>query len=262
MTGEAWVFGYGSLVAPDSIATTIGRPVNRADGYVRSEGCGMVVLKRQDDAEAAGLPIDALILGTAVNHDGHSAGLTVPSGIAQQQVLRTALAAAGVEHPQGSRIHRDMFLQVVLDQVVAETIPGLFLLDFPAGHRGFEGIPAFDQLQRAAEIDLAGVQRLADVNSTSTLGTLPIMKHHKLTVPSQTDGIFPVIRKNKVQKSYVSLVCWLVLRVGRFLVLVGPVCSSVLCALRSLVLVVPVRSWVLLVCLSFVLPGWISQLML
>jgi acyl transferase domain-containing protein len=67
-----------------------------ADGYARGEGCGMVVLKRLSDAQRAGDRIVAVIRGSAVNHDGASGGLTVPSGPAQQAVMRDALAAAGV----------------------------------------------------------------------------------------------------------------------------------------------------------------------
>jgi len=68
----------------------------RANGYVRGEGCGMLVLKRLSDAEEAGDPILGIIRGSAVNHDGHSAGLTVPNGTAQQEVLRAALADADI----------------------------------------------------------------------------------------------------------------------------------------------------------------------
>ncbi len=67
-----------------------------ADGYVRGEGCGVVVLKRLGDAERDGDRIHAVIRGTAVNHDGRSSGITVPNGPAQQEVLRRALDAAGV----------------------------------------------------------------------------------------------------------------------------------------------------------------------
>ncbi len=67
-----------------------------ADGYVRSEGCGMVVLKRLSEAEADGDRIYAVIRGTAVNQNGASAGLTVPNGPAQERVMENALAQAGV----------------------------------------------------------------------------------------------------------------------------------------------------------------------
>jgi acyl transferase domain-containing protein len=62
-----------------------------ADGYVRGEGCGVIVLKRLRDAVAAGDRILAVIRGTAVNHDGRSNGLSAPNGPAQEAVLRAAL---------------------------------------------------------------------------------------------------------------------------------------------------------------------------
>jgi acyl transferase domain-containing protein/acyl carrier protein/protein-L-isoaspartate O-methyltransferase len=68
----------------------------RADGFVRGEGCGIVVLKRLSDAVADGNRVLALIRSTAVNQDGRSNGLTAPNGPAQEAVLREALAAAGV----------------------------------------------------------------------------------------------------------------------------------------------------------------------
>ena len=67
----------------------------RADGYVRSEGCGVVVLRRLGDAQRDGDRVLAVIRGSAVNHDGRAAGLTVPNGVAQRAVLTAALAAAG-----------------------------------------------------------------------------------------------------------------------------------------------------------------------
>jgi len=68
-----------------------------ADGFVRSEGCGMVVLKRLSDAVADADNILALIRGSAVNQDGRSSGLTAPNGPSQEAVIREALRRAGVE---------------------------------------------------------------------------------------------------------------------------------------------------------------------
>lgn len=67
-----------------------------ANGMVESEGCGVLVLKRLADAQAAGDRVLAVIRGSAVNHDGRSASLTAPNGLAQQAVIREALATAGV----------------------------------------------------------------------------------------------------------------------------------------------------------------------
>src|SRR5580704_17629136 len=69
-----------------------------ANGMVRGEGCGVVVLKRLADARRDGDRVLAVITATAVNSDGRSNGLVAPSAAAQRDVLRTAHTAAG-GHP-------------------------------------------------------------------------------------------------------------------------------------------------------------------
>ncbi|CAK0743483.1 SDR family NAD(P)-dependent oxidoreductase [Gammaproteobacteria bacterium] len=68
-----------------------------ANGYVRGEGGGIVVLKRLGDALRDGDTILALIRGSAVNQDGPSGGLTVPSGPSQEAVIRQALIRGGID---------------------------------------------------------------------------------------------------------------------------------------------------------------------
>ncbi|MFC1975071.1 type I polyketide synthase [Chloroflexota bacterium] len=89
------------MLSPDGRCKTFDAS---ADGIGRAEGCGIVVLKRLSDARADGDNILALIRGSAVNQDGPSSGLTVPNGLAQEALLREALANAGVEPHQVSYI--------------------------------------------------------------------------------------------------------------------------------------------------------------
>ena len=67
-----------------------------ADGYVRGEGCVVLVLKRLGDAQAHGDRVLAVLRGSAINQDGRSGGLTAPNGPAQEAVIRAALANARV----------------------------------------------------------------------------------------------------------------------------------------------------------------------
>ena len=73
--------GGQQMYAPDGRCKTFDAA---ADGYGRGEGCGVLVLKRLSDAQAAGDKIWAVIRGSMINHDGRSSGLTAPNGPAQQ----------------------------------------------------------------------------------------------------------------------------------------------------------------------------------
>ena len=86
----------GQVLAPGGRARTFDAS---AEGMVRGEGCGGVVLKRLSDAQRDNDFILAVIPGSAVNQDGPSSGLTVPHRPAQARLLRTALASAGL-HPE------------------------------------------------------------------------------------------------------------------------------------------------------------------
>jgi acyl transferase domain-containing protein len=88
------IFSQAGMMAADGRCKTFD---DSADGYVRGEGCGVVVLKRLKDALRDGDRIQAIIRGSAVNQDGLSNGITAPNGPAQQAVIRQALLNAGVQ---------------------------------------------------------------------------------------------------------------------------------------------------------------------
>lgn len=86
-------FSRAGMLSPDGRCRTFDA---EADGYVRSEGGGVVVLKRLDRALADNDRVLAVIRGSAINQDGSSNGLTAPNGTAQASVIRSALEDAGV----------------------------------------------------------------------------------------------------------------------------------------------------------------------
>ncbi|HEV2344623.1 MAG TPA: type I polyketide synthase [Actinocrinis sp.] len=88
------VFSQATMLAPDGRCKTFDE---HADGYSRSEGCSVVVVKRLSDALRDGDRIRALVRGSSVRQDGESGGLTVPNGVAQAAVMREALASALLE---------------------------------------------------------------------------------------------------------------------------------------------------------------------
>ncbi|BAU65096.1 Beta-ketoacyl synthase [Stanieria sp. NIES-3757] len=87
-------FSLAGMMAADGRCKTFDA---EADGYVRGEGCGVIILKRLEDAERDRDNILAVIKGSAINQDGRSNGLTAPNGLAQQAVIRQALKDAGVQ---------------------------------------------------------------------------------------------------------------------------------------------------------------------
>ena len=85
--------GNAGMLSPDGQCKAFDASAN---GFVRGEGCGIVVLKRLSEAEADGDHIWGVIRSTAVNQDGASTGLTVPNGEAQERVIEEALSRAGI----------------------------------------------------------------------------------------------------------------------------------------------------------------------
>ncbi|HEX8116550.1 MAG TPA: type I polyketide synthase, partial [Pyrinomonadaceae bacterium] len=104
-----------------------------ADGYVRGEGACAVVLKLLSKAQADGDPIYAVIRGSAVNHDGRSGGLTVPSGRAQQLLIQDALASASVKPSEVSYVEAHGTGTPLGDPIEANALGAVMTKGRPAG---------------------------------------------------------------------------------------------------------------------------------
>lgn len=84
-------FSQAQMLAPSGRCRTFD---SSADGYVRGEGAGIVLLKRLSDAERDGDNILAVIKSSAVNQDGKTNGLTAPNSFSQSNVIKEALNKA------------------------------------------------------------------------------------------------------------------------------------------------------------------------
>jgi acyl transferase domain-containing protein len=98
-----------------------------ADGYVRGEGCGVVVLKRLSDALRDGDKVLATIRGSAVNHNGLSNSLSAPNGIAQQATIRQALRNAGVSASEVSYVDAHAVGTAIGDAIEFRALKTVFM---------------------------------------------------------------------------------------------------------------------------------------
>ena len=90
----SYTFSKLSFLSPEGRCKTFDESAN---GFVRGEGCGLVVLRRLEDALQNKDPILAVIRGSAVNQDGATNGITAPNGPSQEKVISMALKRAGIK---------------------------------------------------------------------------------------------------------------------------------------------------------------------
>jgi acyl transferase domain-containing protein/NADPH:quinone reductase-like Zn-dependent oxidoreductase/SAM-dependent methyltransferase/acyl carrier protein len=86
-------FSQAAMLSPEGRCAAFDASAN---GFVRGEGAGMVLLKRLSKAIADGDPIQGVILGTSINQDGHTNGISLPNPDAQARLVRDACADAGI----------------------------------------------------------------------------------------------------------------------------------------------------------------------
>ena len=116
-------FSRANMLAPDGRC----KPFDAAaDGYVRGEGCGVVVLKLLEAAQRDGDAIVAVIRGSSVNQDGASGGLTVPNGPAQQDVMRRALHNSRLRAEDVTYVEAHGTGTALGDPIEARSISGVY----------------------------------------------------------------------------------------------------------------------------------------
>jgi polyketide synthase 13 len=196
-TGEADVAVVGGVNALVTPAVTIGfdevggvlAPDGRiksfssdADGYARSEGGGLLVLKRVEDARRDGDTILAIIAGSAVNHDGRSNGLLAPNPDAQAEVLRRAYKDAGIDPRDVDYIEAHGTGTILGDPIEAEALGRV------VGHRRDADKPA---LLGAVKSNLGHLESAAGAASLAKV--VLSLQHDKLPPSINYAGPNPYI---------------------------------------------------------------------
>ncbi len=122
-------FSNAKMLSPDGVC----RPFDaRANGYVRGEGVGIILLKRLSDAIAAGDPILALVRGSAVNQDGRTSGIAAPNSRSQEAVIRRALAESGLSPDDISYVEAHGTGTPLGDPIELEALSRVFASTNPA----------------------------------------------------------------------------------------------------------------------------------
>lgn len=125
-------YSLARMISPDGRCKTFDA---KANGYVRGEGCGIVVLKRLSDALRDSDKIVALIRGSAINEDGLSNGLTAPNGPSQEAVIHQALVNAGVTPAQISYVELHGTGTSLGDPIEARALGAVLAKNRPTGSR-------------------------------------------------------------------------------------------------------------------------------
>ncbi|MDN5202950.1 SDR family NAD(P)-dependent oxidoreductase [Fulvivirgaceae bacterium BMA10] len=186
----------GNFLSPDGYCKTFD---SRANGYVRSEGCGMVLLKPLSQAEADGDHIYATILGSAVNQDGHTEeGFTVPSLDSQMDMLKTAYEDAGINPAEVSYVEAHGTGTPVGDPIETNAFGNVIGLNRKKGDECLIGSVKTNIGHLEAAAGIAGLIKLTMVLKN---GQAPMNLHfvnpnpkipfdkYKLKVPTKTESL-------------------------------------------------------------------------
>ncbi|HEX9056616.1 MAG TPA: beta-ketoacyl synthase N-terminal-like domain-containing protein, partial [Ktedonobacterales bacterium] len=164
-------FSQAGVLSPDGHCKAFDA---RADGYVRGEGAGAIVLKPLSRALRDGDPIYAVIRGSAVNHDGRSNGLMAPNPHAQEDLLREAYRQAGVSPGQVNYVEAQALGVLLGDSIEARALGVVMSVDRPAGSHCMIGSIKTNIGHLEAASGIAGLIKVA---LTLVHGELPASLH-------------------------------------------------------------------------------------
>jgi acyl transferase domain-containing protein/SAM-dependent methyltransferase/NAD(P)-dependent dehydrogenase (short-subunit alcohol dehydrogenase family)/acyl carrier protein len=197
-------FSKLNFLAPDGRCKVFDE---KADGYVRGEGCGVLVLKRLNLAEKDHDPVMAVIRGSAINQDGASNGLTAPNGSSQEAVIEAALQNGGVRPEEVSFIETHGTGTSLGDPIEFEAIRNIYgSSNGPATRTCFLGAVKSNIGHLEAAAGVAGIIKMV------------MCMHHRMIPPNiHFNRLNPNIQLGDARLAFpTEAVRWEVSREGRF----------------------------------------------
>lgn len=170
LTPEMHVIGAkAGILSPTGQCNTFS---DHADGFVRGEGCGVIVVKRLADAVHDNDPILAVVRGIAINQDGRTNGIAAPNGHSQQRVIRQALQHAGLHASQVTYIEAHGTGTLVGDPIEVEALSKVY------GAAGAQG----DCFLGAVKTNIGHLEGAAGI---AGLIKMALCLHHKAIPPNR-----------------------------------------------------------------------------